>query len=185
MTHVPPADASARRPVPEPPPVAPDATGRSLVGPRWAGAEILLVADRKPGSSHKFFHKWRIEVVAGAEKAVPGLTLFTIPIRRQLLIDSGWQYRLRRQAPRPGFEALATATFAWVTETEGRTPDPIAAAHAQARDWLIAAAVPSAVPSAVPYVDPVSAREPGGQGRSLTSPRPDEVDDEPSRGAIQ
>jgi hypothetical protein len=103
-------------------------------------AEILLVADRKPGSTHKFFHNWRIDVVAGMDQAVPGSVLLTIPIGHQALVDSGWQYWLQRQAPRPGFEALDTATFSWMAKAKASTPDLFATATAQARAWLADAA---------------------------------------------
>jgi hypothetical protein len=116
------------------------AIGSSLEGAWWEGAEILLVAERKPGSTHKFFHDWRIEVVAGDGQATPGGTLLTVPISQQVMVDSGWQYRLVRQVPRAGFETLDTATFSWVALTTATTPDPIATATAEARAWLTAAA---------------------------------------------
>ena len=145
MTHRPPhPSTSTNRPLSEPIPGTVDRPDTQLVGPWWMEAEILLVADRKPGSTHKFFHDWRINVVAGPDQAVPGSVLLTIPIGDQALVDSGWQYWLQRQAPRPGFAALDTATFSWVARTEAPTPDVLATATAQARAWLVAAATAGA-----------------------------------------
>lgn len=96
MTSSPPL-AAAANPVRSDP--LPGTAPIPLTGAWWEHTEILLVADRQRGSTHKFFHNWRVEVVAGAEQAAPGSVLVSIPMSQQGLVDSGWQYQLQRHAP--------------------------------------------------------------------------------------
>lgn len=113
---------------------APDAM--SLTGRWWERAEILLVADRQQGSTHRFFEDWRMEVVTGPDQADPGRCLFASPIPQGMLANSGWRYTLLRLPDRPGFETLDTAAFSWTVNQSGQTPDPFAGAYKQAHSWL-------------------------------------------------
>jgi hypothetical protein len=118
------------------PPTSATTRASALTGCWWEQADILLVADRKPGSTHRFFQGWRMEVVAGPDQAEAGRCLFASPIDPQSLTASGWRYSLVRQPDRPGFETLDTASFGWIVTQSAPTPDPFAVAYEQAQVWL-------------------------------------------------
>ena len=102
------------------------------------GAELLLVADRTRGSTHRFFRGWRFAVVAGAGHAAPGTPLFASPIDLRALAAAGRRYELVRLDDRPGFFAPDTAAFSWAAMSPPGPPDPLAAALGRARAWLAA-----------------------------------------------
>ena len=112
-----------------------------LIGRWWEQAELLLVADRQQGSTHRFFQDWRIEVVTGPDQAEPGRCLFASFISQRVLTSSGWGYTLVRLPNRPGFETLDTAAFSWTVRQPGHSMDPFAAASEEAHAWLAQAHV--------------------------------------------
>ena len=107
-------------------------------GDAWEGAEVLLVADRTRGTTHKSFRDWRFEVVAGAGQAAPGMPLFAVPLDLRDLAAAGWRYEFRLEEERPGPAGAGRAAFSWAATTDPGTPDPLAAALGQVRAWLAA-----------------------------------------------
>ena len=107
-------------------------------GDAWEGAEVLLVANRTRGATHKSFRDWRFEVVAGAGQAVPGTPLFAVPLDLRDLAAAGWRYEFRLEEERPGPAGAGRAAFSWAATTDPGTPDPLAAALGQVRAWLTA-----------------------------------------------
>jgi hypothetical protein len=101
-----------------------------------AGAcEILLVADRARGGTHRFFDGWRFEVVMRSGHPAPGTTLFTAPLTPEDLAASGRRSELSWVEDLPNGER---AVFSEKATAVPGTPDPVAAALRRAQGWLAA-----------------------------------------------
>ena len=105
----------------------------------WGDCEILLVAHRTRGATHKFFHDRRFEVVMSAGQPVAGTTLFAVQPSPQEIAASGWRYELSMLEERPSPLCPGRTVFSWRATNAPTTPDPLAAALEQTRVWLGAA----------------------------------------------
>lgn len=101
--------------------------------------EIVLVADRTRGSTHRFFRDWRFEVVTSTGQTALGTVLFAVPIDATELAASGWRYDMRQLHDRPSDLARGTAVFSWTATSSPSTPNPLATAQGRAQAWLSAA----------------------------------------------
>ena len=104
----------------------------------WGVCEVLLVADRTRGATHKFFDAWRFEAVMCSGRPAAGTALVAVPLAPRDLAAAGWRYDLRLEGERPGPAGAGRAAFSWRAKTAPGTPDPLAAALGQVRAWLAA-----------------------------------------------
>ena len=116
----------------------PSAAPEDAAAPAWGVCEILLVADRARGRTHRFFGGWRVEVVQRSGSPARGTVLFTAPLVPEALAAAGWRYELRSLGEYPGPGCRDRSAFSWRATSAPGTPDPLAAAVKQAHDWLIA-----------------------------------------------
>ena len=117
--------------IPDPSTPSPDRAPRG-------GCEVLLVADRSRGATHKFFGAWRFEAVMRSGRPEAGTVLVAVPLAPGDLAASGWRYDFRLEEERPGPAGAGRAAFSWKATNASATPDPLAAASDQIRSWLVA-----------------------------------------------
>ena len=126
---------TTRLPVPitsnhdEPPPSA-----NSLA---WGTCDVVLVAERETGTTHKFFHRWRFEAIMRTGQPAPGAALFTLAIDPTEMSDSGSRYAMAHLVERTGDEGGA-AMFSWSMSALGAS-DPMGRGRAVAHLLLDAA----------------------------------------------
>ena len=98
--------------------------------------DLLLVAHRRPGGTHKFFHGWRVEA-ALAGRQHPGSTLFSVPVEPADFATPGVHYDLFLVGHRPQSAVAGSTSFKWTmtSPATGDDPDPVATTltHAQER----------------------------------------------------
>jgi hypothetical protein len=108
----------------------------------WGSCEFRLqanrVTDRRTGAKHKAYRGWRFAVMLGDSPPPAGRTLFAIPIDPAQLAANGSRYALAQHADQGTIAAGGSAAFTWSATAIG-TADPFAAAHEQARQWLVGA----------------------------------------------
>jgi hypothetical protein len=123
--------------VERPSPRSPWKARRPAHAPREV-CEILLVADRARGGTHRFFRGWRVEAVVRSGRPDPGSVLVAAPLAFGDVDGVGWGYELRLLDDRPGPPGAAGAAFSWRASDASGTPDPLAAALGRVRAWLAA-----------------------------------------------
>ena len=114
----------------------PEPSIRSPEHAPWGVCEVLLVADRSRGATHKFFHTWRFEAVMCSGRPEAGTALVAVPLAPWDLAAAGWRYDLRLEGERPGPAGAGRAAFSWTATADPGTPDPLAAALGRVRTWL-------------------------------------------------
>jgi hypothetical protein len=112
---------------PRAPTITPD--GLAAAPPPWGVCDIILVAERQRGVTHKFFHDWRFEAILTAGEPELGTVLARRPIppnRRQtaaaVLAPIAVVLQCRAGAPNP--QTPGRETFAWTLPTNRAVPDP-------------------------------------------------------------
>jgi hypothetical protein len=94
----------------------------------WGTCEIVLVADRQAGVTHKFFHDWRFEAVLRRGEPEAGAILATqaiAPDRRSVAAGRApIAVALQFHADAPPFQAPGRETFAWTPLAADDAPDP-------------------------------------------------------------
>jgi hypothetical protein len=108
-------------------------------GTAWGVCQIRLLADRvanrRSGSTHKFYRGWRFAVAMDQGYPDPGTTLFTVPIDPAQLVASQARYALV-QLPHQGLIAVGeAAAFSWSATSIGAA-DPFAVGLEEARHRL-------------------------------------------------
>ena len=104
----------------------------------WGVCEVLLVAERTRGATHKFFGGWRFEAVMCSGRPEAGTALVSAPLALAEAAAAGWRYDLRLEGERPDPSGGGKPVFSWAATTAPGTPDPLAAALNQVRTWLAA-----------------------------------------------
>lgn len=117
----------------------PTAVPDGATGPPPRRCELLLVADRSRGATHRFFGGWRFEVVEFAAPSGPGATLYVAPVAPSDLDGPGRRYDLVLLGEPPGSRWVDRSRFSWKATEDPGTPDPLAAALERAHEWLAAA----------------------------------------------
>lgn len=109
----------------------------------WGTCEIVLVAERMRGATHKFFHDWRFEAVMRQGEPAPGTVLAAVSItpRRQTVAGpiAPVSVALQDHAAAPNAETPLRETFAWTAPAHGVAPDlnqPLVLALARLRQQL-------------------------------------------------
>lgn len=118
-----------------PDPARSAATDAAVTAEGECRCELLLVAHRRPGRTHKFFRGWRIEA-ALTDGPNPGPTHFSVPVEPVGLAAPGVHYDLRLTGDRPESATPDSAAFAWALTAHAGGPDRIAAALARAQERL-------------------------------------------------
>ena len=103
---------------------------------QWGECEVLLVADRTHGSTHRFFGDRRFEVVMTSGEPAAGTVLFTVQPSPREMAASGWRYELFMLEEGRGLVGRDIGVFSWKAVNAPSSPDPLAVALEQVRDWL-------------------------------------------------
>jgi hypothetical protein len=104
----------------------------------WGVCDLLLIADRGPVGTHRFYRDWRFEAVMRSGRPEPGTVLFAAPLSLRDLSASGQRYQLRRLEEETGSSDGASATFSWAARPPTAAVDPLADALGLVRAWLAA-----------------------------------------------
>ena len=104
----------------------------------WGICEVLLVADRTRGGTHRVYQDWRVEAVMCSGRPGADTALFAVPVALREPAAAGWRYDLRLEGARPDPAAGGRSVFSWRATTAPGTPDPLAAAMGRVGAWLTA-----------------------------------------------